>query len=163
MTDGTLNFGINSSNNFGSINLANIAALAGKLSVYLNINYSPAAGSSFGVVGYGSETGIFTATILPHLSGLIWQTNYGATVFTLSVTNVPAPQLSSAATQNGGAISVSWDALAGQTYQFQCTTNLAPANWVNLGGAISGTNGTMAASDVIGFDLQRFYRMVVLP
>ena len=163
LAGGTLNFGINSSYKFGSINLGGFAARAGRLSVNLNNNYSPAAGGSFALLGYGSETGVFTATSLPHLSGLIWQTNYGATVFTVSVTNVPAPQLTSAATQNGGTISVSWDALAGQTYQFQSTTNLAPANWVNLGDVISGTNGTMTASDVIGFDLQRFYRLVVLP
>jgi hypothetical protein len=168
LAGGTLNFGISSLNNYGSIMIAGNAALSGSLSVNLNNNYSPVAGSSFALLISGSEAGIFNAINVPHLSGLIWQTNYNVTsmagtMFLLSVTNLPPPQLSSTATQSSGSISLSWNALAGQTYQFQYTTNLAPVNWVNLGDIISGTNGTMTASDVIGQDPQRFYRLIVLP
>ena len=162
LAGGTLNFGLNSSNDFGSIELANIAALAGKLGINLNNGYSPAAGSSFALLSYGSETGTFNALNLPHLSGgLVWQTNYGTVAFTLSVSNPPPPKLSSMTLLNGGTISFGWNGVAGQTYQVQCTTNLAPANWINLGNSMPGTNGMMTASDVIGLDSQRFYRLVV--
>lgn len=50
--------------------------------------------------------------------------------------------------------------MAGQTYQVQCTTNLAPANWVNLGDPIAGTNGAMSVSDVLGASPQKFYRIL---
>ena len=89
LAGGTLNFAINSSNDFGSINLNGNAALTGTLSVNLNNNYTPGAGSSFALLSYGSETGIFTKMNLPHLSRLMWQTNYGVTTFTLSVTSAP--------------------------------------------------------------------------
>jgi hypothetical protein len=164
LAGGTLNFGINNSNNFGSIYLAGDAALAGTLSVNFTNGYSPAAGDAFPLVSYGSESGIFTALNLPHLTpGLIWQTNYGSTTFTLIVTNAPPTVLSASTTQNGGAFSLTWNTIAGETYQLQYTTNLAPANWLDLDGPITATNSTMTASDIIGLNPQRFYRLVWLP
>ena len=61
---------------------------------------------------------------------------------------------------SSNSISSSRTAMAGQTYQVQCTTNLAPANWVNLGDPIAGTNGAMSVSDVLGASPQKFYRIL---
>ena len=56
----------------------------------------PATGSSFSVLTYGSESGSFTNFNLPF--PVAWQTNYGATVFTLTVLNV-RPTLAAIASQ----------------------------------------------------------------
>jgi hypothetical protein len=82
---GMLNFGLSGPANYGKINLAGSAALTGTVAAYLNNGYRPTAASSFPVLTYGSRTGIFTNTALPYAAA--WQTNYAATVFTLSVSN----------------------------------------------------------------------------
>jgi len=162
LTGGRLNFGINGLNNSGTISLAGNAALVGTLSANLNNGYSPAISNSFPLLAYGSETGTFSALDLPHLTaGLMWQANYGSMVFSLSVTTAPPLQLTSAIGQGGTNFSFSWSGAPGQSYQVQCATNLAPANWQNLGRLINGTNGTITFSDVVGLNPQRFYRVVV--
>ena len=50
LTGGTLNFGINSLNNFSQIFLAGSAGLTGTLSANLNNGYSPVTGSSFALL-----------------------------------------------------------------------------------------------------------------
>jgi len=50
--------------------------------------------------------------------------------------------------------------VAGQTYQVQYTASLAQPTWNNLGGAITASSSIMTASDVVGPDSQRFYRVV---
>ncbi|MGA3285783.1 MAG: hypothetical protein ABSD57_15180, partial [Verrucomicrobiota bacterium] len=157
LAGGKLNFGINSSNDLGTIHLAGNATLTGTLGVNLNHNYAPTAGSSFPVLTYDSETGAFTDLKLP--SGLSWQTNYGATTFTLSVSAVLPAQLS--VTEGGNnTISFAWNAVPGQTYQVQYTTNLPSTNWISLGGVITVTNETVSVSDAVNADPQRFYRVV---
>ena len=159
LAGGMLNFGINSSNNFGSIYLAGDAALTGTVSANLNNNYAPVAGASFPVLAYGSESGIFTTLKLP--AGFAWQTNYGATTFTLSISAVLPAQLSVARCGNN-TISFAWNGVRGQSYQVQYTTNLVSLDWINLGDLLPVTNGTMTASDTIHSDPQRFYRVVLI-
>jgi len=87
LTNGTLNFGISSATNFGIINLSGSpAALAGMVSANLNNGYVPSADSSFPVIAYSSESGVFTNFNLPF--AVAWQTNYGSMNFTLNVLNV---------------------------------------------------------------------------
>lgn len=91
LTGGTLNVGINGPANNGVINLAgNPVALTGGFSANLNNNFVPATGSSFSAVTYTSQSGGFTNFDLPFPNA--WQTNYGASLFTLTVLNVrPVP------------------------------------------------------------------------
>jgi len=87
-------------------------------------------------------------------------TGYG-TVCRLSV---PMPAVFQPVTQtDDGALAFTWSAVAGQAYQLQYNTDLTSSNWINLGDAVMATNGTMSASDTIGSDSQRFYRVVLLP
>jgi len=58
---------------------------------------------------------------------------------------------------------MSWNAIPGESYQVQCATNLAPATWLDLGDAVTATNSTMTAADVIGLNPQRFYRVLWVP
>ncbi len=90
LTGGTLNFGISGAASFGKINLAGAVTLTGTLSANLNNGYLPVAGNSFGVLDYSSQTGAFANFALPAKDA--WTTNYGATVFTLTVLN-SAPTL----------------------------------------------------------------------
>jgi hypothetical protein len=66
-------------------------------------------------------------------------------------------------TKAGGTITLTWSALAGQTYQLQFKTNLNQMSWNNLGSIITATNSTATALDSIGPDPQRFYRVKIGP
>ena len=162
LTNGTLNFGIcgPSPGQFGVIDFANYVQLAGRLSVNFTNHYTPAASNSFPVVVYGSETGTFTSLNLPTLSsGLFWQTNYTSTAFTLSFVGASPVHLSAGLSVDGNSMSLSWDGLSGETYQVQCTTNPAPANWVNLGDPFAGTNGPITVLDSLSASPQKYYRI----
>jgi len=80
----------------------------------------------------------------------------------ISVTPIPTPNFQSAI-QAGGAISLSWSASSGLKYQLQYATNLAQAQWCNLGNVAICTNGTGVVSTSIGPDEARFYRVLLLP
>jgi hypothetical protein len=80
----------------------------------------------------------------------------------ISVMPVPVPSVQMAAT-TGSTIGFTWNAMTGLVYQVQYKTNLAQTGWINLGGAIPGTNSTLRTSDAIGIDPQRFYRLSILP
>ena len=158
LAGGRLNFGINNSNNFGQITFSSGIVLEGTVSANLNNLYVPGTNSSFAVVSYGSHTGTFANYILP--AGLAWATNYGNTAFSLLVTAVLPAQLSGVGlTQNGSTFSFNFGVVPGQTYQVQYTTNLAPADWINLGNTINATNSTISVSDTIR-NPQLFYRAV---
>jgi hypothetical protein len=79
--------------------------------------------------------------------------------YTIPIT-VPAPVLQSV-TGTGGTVRFSWSAVTSAVYQLQYRTNLVQGNWNNLGSAITATNAVMSASDSIGPDPRRFYRLLV--
>jgi hypothetical protein len=79
--------------------------------------------------------------------------------YTIPIT-VPAPVFQSV-TGTGGTVTFTWSAVASAVYQLQYCTNLAQGDWSNLGSAITATNTVMSASDSIGPDPQRFYRLLV--
>lgn len=79
----------------------------------------------------------------------------------ISITLVPAP-LFQATTVMNGIVNLTWSAVVDRVYQVQYTTNLATANWVNLGGPITAGGITAATNDVIGIGTQRFYRVALV-
>jgi hypothetical protein len=79
--------------------------------------------------------------------------------YTIPIT-VPAPVLQSV-TGTGGTVTFTWSAVVSAAYQLQSRTNLVQGNWSNLGSAITATNTIMSATDSIGPDPQRFYRLLV--
>jgi uncharacterized repeat protein (TIGR03803 family) len=83
-------------------------------------------------------------------------------IFRLSLVSPPRPVFQSV-TKAGGTITLTWSALAGQTYQLQFKTNLNQMSWNNLGSIITATNSTATALDSIGPDPQRFYRVKIGP
>ena len=73
---------------------------------------------------------------------------------------LPSPPAFQAVAQTNHALTLTWSTVAGQVYQIQYTTNLAQANWNDLGYPLVATNGVVTVSDTIGPDPQRFYRVV---
>ncbi len=57
-----------------------------------------------------------------------------------------------------GTVQLTWTAAAGQSYQMQYATGLGGA-WFNLGGSITATGMTAAATDVMDTNSMRFYRI----
>jgi hypothetical protein len=113
------------------------------------------------VLNYYGRTGTFSNYNLP--AGFVWTTNYGNSAFSLIVGSIVPAQLTGAvATQGGTNFTFSFGAVPGQIYQIQYTTNLAPANWIDLGGPIQATNSVLSISDAINRNPQLFYRAVLL-
>ena len=80
----------------------------------------------------------------------------------VSLTPLPAPAIQSVTQANSG-ITFTWSAVSGRVYQVQYTPDLTQPNWTNLGASIPATNSTASASDAIGPDPRRYYRVVLLP
>jgi hypothetical protein len=78
----------------------------------------------------------------------------------ISVTPIPAPAFQSV-TQSEGKLSFSWNATLGQVYQLQYKTNLAQTNWIDWGSPMMAGSAVMSASDTIGPDPQRIYRVLI--
>ena len=78
------------------------------------------------------------------------------------LTVIPAPVFQTVR-QTNGALALTWSAAVGQKYQLQYKPDLTAAGWTNLGNWFLATNALMSASDLIGSNPQRFYRVVLLP
>lgn len=85
------------------------------------------------------------------------------------VFGTPAPVASnetvvvSAPIITGGVVNINWNAVPGQTYQVQYSTDLRQTNWMVLISAIIPSNSSATAIDALGPDSQRFYRIVECP
>jgi len=73
----------------------------------------------------------------------------------------PEPPVFQTVTRANGRIIFTWSAVVGKAYQVQYETNLTQPNWINLVG-VTATNSLATASDSIGPDPRRFYRVVLL-
>jgi hypothetical protein len=85
---GLMNFGITSLAYYGQISFAANAPFTGTLTVNFNGGYRPSIGDSFGLVGYASSSGIFTNSAIQPCA--LWQTNYGATTFSITASGLNA-------------------------------------------------------------------------
>jgi hypothetical protein len=84
--------------------------------------------------------------------------SYGSV--TSSVVTLNVVFLFQSVAQNGSIVTFSWLTTSNVSYQVQYTTNLASSNWIDLGAAIVATNSVTSATDNLGPDPQRFYRVV---
>lgn len=107
-----------------------------------------------------------TAALTLFPDGTFYGTTYtggtpgGGTVFHLVV---PAPLAISGVTQSDGRINFSWSAMPGKLYQVLYKTNWDQSNWSALGVPIVAGSSTCSASDSIGPDPSRYYRIQALP
>jgi hypothetical protein len=62
--------------------------------------------------------------------------------------------------QNGPAVVLTWQSVAGHSYQVQYKNNLTDPGWLPLGSVISGNGGSQSVNDPIT-GTNRFYRVQV--
>jgi hypothetical protein len=84
--------------------------------------------------------------------------NYYFGLDDIALQPIPTPTFRTVAKTNN-VIQFTWNSLASLEYQIQYTTNLASANWINLGSSVIATGFTLTATNSIGTDMQRFYRI----
>jgi hypothetical protein len=70
------------------------------------------------------------------------------------------PRVQSVA-RSGNNIVLTWNSMAGRTYQVQYTASVSPTSWNNLGSPVAATGPTTSISDPI-LPNGRFYRVVML-
>jgi len=163
LANGILDFWVNTSNNFGSINLPGTAPLAGAVTVTFGPAYVPHIGNAFALATYGSYTGEFSALNLPN--SVTWTTNYGATAFTLAIANLnpvqPTQPLLQSVQLSGGTLTFTFQSVNAQNYTVQTTTNLNAPKWVSLG-TVTGTGASLPVSVPVNNTIpEQFYRLSV--
>jgi hypothetical protein len=151
LANGTLNFGLSGTNQFGQINIASAAALAGTVSANLRNNFVPGISNSFPVLGYGAEVGMFSNALLPY--GSHWATNYGPTSFTLTVIHaglIVGDRATNLVLQaSPGRTVLQFNGTPNADYTVFASTNasLPLASWMPLGQASLDTNGLLRFVD----------------
>ena len=82
----------------------------------------------------------------------------------LTVTPV-LPPVFQTLTLLGTNLNLTWGSQTGLVYQVQYTTNLSPANWINLGSTVTASMNSVTITDTnaISVSAQRFYRLLVEP
>ena len=142
-TGGTLAFGVSGLGSFGQINVSGNVALNGTASVAWLDGFTPAISNSFALLDYGSHSGTFANITLP--PGSLGQGIYGATVFSVMITNITTqtnpPVFLSIKLVNPSNAVVSWPSSA-TNYSLQTSTNLSSGSWSNVTSGITtvGTN-----------------------
>ena len=73
------------------------------------------------------------------------------------------PVIQSAAVLTGSVFQLTWGTVTNQLYQIQATPGLSPANWTIVAGPLAASGSTLTYTQAMGTNLQRFYRVVLLP
>jgi hypothetical protein len=147
---GTLAFGVSGLSSFGQINVSGNLALNGTTSVTWLGGFTPAIGNSFALLDYGSHSGTFANISLP--AGSLGQGNYGATVFSLMITNVTTqinpPVFLDIVLENPSNVVVSWPSSA-TNYNLQVNTNLSSESWSNVISGITTAGGNFVLTNPV--------------
>lgn len=129
-------------------------------------------GTVFSVTTNGAITTLYTftngadgnsgASLMQGRDGNFYGTTYygggHGNIFKLSI--VPTPNIQNLTLSNN-AIHFTWPAATGQSYEVQYKTNLTQTNW-SLLEILTTTNLVGGATDSVGPDPQRFYRVLVV-
>ena len=98
--------------------------------------------------------------------------------FTVRVTDDGAPPLSAAksftvivvsrpmiqsVSLSNGIVTLTWNAVVGQSYELQMTTNLSSPAWLNVPGLVVPTSSLATGTNSTDSEAQEFYRIHVLP
>jgi subtilase family serine protease len=143
------------------------AAANGQLPVgFLNpaiyaIGKSSLYGSCFHDITTGNNTNKFSGGLFPAVPGYDlctgWGTPNGSNLINALSLSTP---IKMQASQAHGSVTLTWNAIPGQNYRVQYSSNLAGTNWLALTNALA-TNSPMTAVDAVGS--RRFYRVVMIP
>lgn len=77
--------------------------------------------------------------------------------------SVPLPPVIRSITATADVVTLTWSAVATQSYQVQYKSSLAQTNWTNLGSSLTAESGTLQAADFAPSAPQRWYRILALP
>jgi hypothetical protein len=87
----------------------------------------------------------------------------GSATSAVATLTVLAPPIFQTVNRSNGNIILTWTTIPGQIYQLQHQTNLLGSNWLDFDGPITATNSTTSATDTIGPEPHRFYRVILVP
>lgn len=102
----------------------------------------------------------FPVAVDVDFEGNLYVADEGDNTIHMGVLLVP-PEFA-AVVQTTSTLTLSWATLLNRTYQVQYSDNLNFSNWSVLG-TITASNVLTSASDIVGPDQQRFYRVMLLP
>jgi hypothetical protein len=80
--------------------------------------------------------------------------------FTIVVVSSPIIERIDAAEET---VTITWSALPGIIYRVQFKSNQSESNWSDLPGDVTAEGPTATKTDVIYGDLERYYRVLILP
>jgi uncharacterized repeat protein (TIGR03803 family) len=77
--------------------------------------------------------------------------------------SVPLPPVIQSLAATTGLVTLTWSAVATQSYQVQYKSSLAQTNWTDLGATLTAASGALQATDLAPSEPQRWYRILALP
>ncbi len=107
-------------------------------------------------------TNVTPASLSNYYSVIVTSASGSITSSAVTV-NLQLPPITPVFTASNSICAFTWSAVSNQTYQLQSATNLVAPNWVDLGSPIIATNNIVSATDAVGADGQRFYRVRLWP
>jgi hypothetical protein len=148
LTNGSMNFGINSLTNFGQVVLAGSpATLAGGVTANFNNGFVPVLSNQFQTLSYSSVAGTFTSTNLPGGISVVYSTN-GAFLAVTSTFVGPLITWTPASLTYGAALS---------SNQLNATANVAgtfaytPSNAIVFSAGVHALSVTFTPTDMIDY------------
>lgn len=87
----------------------------------------------------------------------------GSVTSSVVTVNLQLPPITPSFTASNGIYTLTWNAVSNLNYQLQSTTNLIAPVWIDVGSPITATNNSVSATDAVGADGQRFYRVRLWP
>lgn len=112
LTNGLIRSAIRGLTDFGQVSSATTVPLAGAVGAYLVGGYEPDVGNAFNLVTFSSATGAFDTLQLP--SSFLWQTNYLAGSFRITVSGIVTPtDFELTIRQEAGQVIIEWPAACG--------------------------------------------------
>jgi trimeric autotransporter adhesin len=155
----------------GSGNNANVSfprgvAMDGVGNVYItdgaNNRIRKLAYVDFADQAFFTVTNVTTGSLSNNYTVIITSASGSVTSGVVTV-KVQLPPITPAFTASNGVYTFTWSAASNFTYQLQSATNLAAPGWIDLGDPITATNNSVSATDAVGPDEQRFYRVRLWP
>ena len=155
LTNGTVNFGVNSLANFGAISFPGSAVLAGTVSANFNNGYIPVVGSQFKVVSSSGETSPFSSVMVPAGISVVYSNNG---VY-LDVKGLVPVQIFNSKL-SGTNLLFQFDTVSGQNYTIQRNDDLTTNNWAFYTNFIGSGRIFQFQIPVMASPPQKFFRVV---
>jgi hypothetical protein len=107
------------------------------------------------------STNLFTTVVIDSGSPPLSATN--TFMVTVDSAETPPQPVIQSITVTNEVVTLTWTASAGRTYRVQYKGNVDDTNWNAVPPDVLATGPTATATNVIGADTQRFYRVYLVP